>query len=67
MVAISRLGRGVRGRGLRGARGFMAPVDRRVPSPALAALRRRVVLGRGVAWDTAALLGSPIMGSRRAV
>jgi hypothetical protein len=65
-IAISRLGRGIRGGSGRWGRGFMAPVDRRIPTPACGALGRRGVLGRGVTWDTATLCGSPVIASRRA-
>ncbi|KIM44390.1 hypothetical protein M413DRAFT_352237 [Hebeloma cylindrosporum] len=54
------------GRG-RGGRRWMASVDRRIPSPALGALRGRRVGGSGIAWDTATLLGSPVIAGGRAV
>ena len=65
-IAI-RFGRRVGGGWGRGSRRSMASMDRRIPSPAFGALRRRRVGGSGVAWDTATLLGSPIIASGRAV
>lgn len=65
-IAFSRLGRGMRGGSGRGGRGLMAPVDRRIPTPACGALGRRGILGWGVTWDTATLCGSPVIASRRA-
>lgn len=45
----------------------MAFLNRRIPSPAFGALRRRRVGGSGVTWDTATLLISPVIASGRAV
>jgi hypothetical protein len=67
VIIVTRLVRGVRGWGSRGGRGFVALVNCGVPSPALAALRRRRVGGTRVTRDTTSLLVSPVMISRRAV
>lgn len=67
VAALTRFGRRMGGGWSRGSRGFMASLDRRIPSPTFGALRRRRVGGRGVAWDTATLLGPPVIASRRAV
>lgn len=66
-VAIARFGRRLGGRWGRGSGGFMASVDRRIPSPAFGALRRRGVGGSRVAWDTATLVVPPVIASGRAV
>lgn len=67
LTTTIRLGRRVGGGWGRGSRRLMASVDCRIPSPTFGALRRRRVGGSRVAWDTATLLGAPVIASGRAV